>query len=194
MANGDADENICRDLQFQCLFLPFVPSPDFLLMHLFPPSEVFSNSWLRYWSLKLLSLPDCNSEQISLIVQSRRDWYQIIEVISYCQPCLLEDIPQSQPPRMWTILDHWRSNSTTCPTSPCWIVKRLYRKTDNEVGLYLYKWDINYPSEELQEKRTNSAMPVKGFLRMNLAPSSVYKFQYKVHVNTVSGTEYFSWI
>lgn len=142
MANVDADDapkispNICRGLQFQWLFLPFIPSPDFVLMHLFPQSEVFFNSWLRYWSPKILSLPNCNSEQILLIIQGRRDWYQIIEVISHC---LREDVSHSQPQRIWKILNHWRSTSTTCSPSPCWIVKGLYRKTDNEVGLYLCK-------------------------------------------------------
>lgn len=99
------------------------------------------------------------------------------QVISYCQPCLLEDMSHSQPQRIWTILDHWRSASTPCPPSPYWIIQGLYRKTDNEVGFYLSKVRHKLLFR-IASREKNTSMPVKGFLRMSLAPPRVYIFQY----------------
>lgn len=94
MANGDVNDVLLQ----MVVPVPFVALHRLSSLPLAASVStewVFFYSWLIYWSLKLLSLPDCKSEQIPLTVQSKREWYQIIKVISYGQPCLLEDVSHS---------------------------------------------------------------------------------------------------
>lgn len=91
MANGDADDTPLQIHARTCNpsdFFALHPL-SWLLLDAFVSTEwSILDSWLRYWSLKLLSLPDCNREQTPLTGESRRDWYQIIKAISYHQHCV----------------------------------------------------------------------------------------------------------
>lgn len=78
--------NIRKDLQPQWLLLHFI---------LWLPLDAsVSTEWVLFRLLIKILVPEASlSSRLQLwanaFVQSRRDWYQIIKVISCCQPCLL---------------------------------------------------------------------------------------------------------